>query len=377
MKRKTLLAVCLGVLAATPAFADINVGVIASLTGPAAALGAETRKAVALIPHAVDGQKVNVIMLDDGSDPSNAVKDVRQLIASDKVDAILGPNLITTAMAVADIANDGKTPMVSVAPLDVSGPRRAFVFRTEPSADLMVQRIVADMGEHGVHKVGYIGFSDAWGDILSKALVKAGAGKISILDQERFARTDTSVLAQVLKVMAAKPDAVFIGGSGTAAALPEITLRDHGYKGLIYQSHGVAAREFLKVGGKAVEGTRLPVGPVLVADQLPANHETVKEGAAFMHAVEARNGPGSCTTIAGATWDAWLLVSHAVTVAEHGGAKPGTPQFRTALRDAIEHTSHLTGSNGVYTMTPNDHAGYDPAAIVMVTIDHGRWTLSK
>ncbi len=315
-------------------------------------------------------------MLDDGSDPSNAVKDARQLIASDKVDAILGPNLITTAMAVADIANEGKTPMISVAPLDVSGPRRAYVFRTEPSADLMVQRIVADMVEHKVHTVGYIGFSDAWGDILAKALAKAGAGKVNTVDQERFARTDTSVLAQVLKVMAAKPDAVFIGGSGTAAALPEITLRDHGYKGLIYQSHGVAAREFLKVGGKSVEGTRLPVGPVLVADQLPASHETVNVGVPFMHAVEAKNGPGSCTTIAGATWDAWLLLSHAASEAEHGGAKPGTVAYRTALRDALEKTSHLVGSNGVYTMHADDHAGYDPAAIVMVTIHQGRWTLA-
>ena len=235
-------------------------------------LGAETKKAIALMPTMVGGEKINYILLDDGTDPTNAVKNVRKLISEDKVDAILGPNLISTAVAMADVANAEKTPMVSVAPLDVSGDKRGYVFRSEPSADLMVNRIVADMVENGAKRVGFIGFSDSWGELLLKALTKASEGKLNIVASERYGRADPSVQAQVLKVMSAKPDVVFVGASGTPAAMPQITLRERGYKGKIYQSHGVTSKEFLRVGGKSVEGALIPVGPVLVAEQLPDSH---------------------------------------------------------------------------------------------------------
>lgn len=377
MKLNKLLALTIAALAAAPAFADINVGIIASLTGPAAALGAETKKAVALFPATVGGEKINYILLDDATDPTSAVKNVRKLISEDKVDAILGPNLISTAVAMADVANAEKTPMVSVAPLDVAGDKRGYVFRSEPSADLMVQRIVADMVENGAKTVGFIGFSDSWGELLLKALTKAGEGKLDIVASERFGRADPSVQAQVLKIMAAKPDVVFVGASGTPAAMPQITLRERGYKGKIYQSHGVTSKEFLRVGGKAVEGALIPVGPVLVAEQLPDSHPAKKNGVAFVKDLEAKNGPDSRSTFAGASWDAWLLLQNAIVGAQKGKAKAGTPEFRAALRDGIEKTSKLVGTNGVYTMAANDHAGYDASSIVLIKVENNRWKLVK
>ena len=317
-------------MAATPALADITVGVMASLTGPAAALGAETKKAVALFPTSVGGEKVNFIVLDDATDPTSAVKNVRKLISEDKVDAILGPNLISTATAMADVANAEKTPMVSVAPLEVSGDKRGFVFRSEPSADLMVNRVVADMVAGGAKTVGFIGFSDSWGELLLKALTKASEGKLTIVASERYGRADPSVQAQVLKVMAAKPDVVFVGASGTPAAMPQITLRERGYKGKVYQSHGVTSKEFLRVGGKAIEGALIPVGPVLVAEQLPDSHPTKKASVAFVKELEAKHGPDSRSTFAGASWDAWLLLQNAIVSAQKAKVKSGTPEFRAA-----------------------------------------------
>ena len=377
MKPNKLFALTIAALATAPAFADINVGVIASLTGPAAALGAETKKAIALFPSTVGGEKVNFILLDDGTDPTSAVKNVRKLISEDKVDAILGPNLISTAVAMADVANAEKTPMVSVAPLDVSGDKRSYVFRSEPSADLMVQRIVSDMLENGAKTVGFIGFSDSWGELLLKALSKAADGKLNIVASERYGRADPSVQAQVLKVMAAKPDVVFVGASGTPAAMPQITLRERGYKGRIYQSHGVTSKEFLRVGGKAVEGALIPVGPVLVAEQLPDSHPAKKNGVAFVKELEAKNGPDSRSTFAGASWDAWLLLQNAIVGAQKGKAKAGTPEFRAALRDGIEKTSKLVGTNGVYTMAAADHAGYDASSIVLIKVENNHWKLVK
>ncbi|SIS52091.1 ABC transporter substrate-binding protein [Insolitispirillum peregrinum] len=367
----TALALLAGL---SPAQADITVGVMASLTGPAAALGAETRKAVALFPTEVNGEKVRFVVMDDATDPTNAVKNVRKLISEDKVDALLGPNLISTAVAMADVANDEAVPMVSVAPLDVEGDKRRFIFRSEPSADLMVQRLVWDMETRGIHKVAFIGFADSWGELLLKALTKAGKDKIEIVATERYGRADPSVQAQVLKVVSSKPDAVFIGASGTPAAMPQITLRERGYKGLIYQSHGVTSKDFLRVGGKAVEGAVVPVGPVLVAEQLPASHPTKATSEAFVKAFEQQNGTDSRSTFAGASWDAWLLLQEGLKGALAQKAKPGTVEFRTAVRDQIEKT-RLVGSNGVYTLSATDHAGYDPEAIVLVTVNNGQWSL--
>lgn len=364
-------------MAATPALADITVGVMASLTGPAAALGAETKKAVALFPTSVGGEKVNFIVLDDATDPTSAVKNVRKLISEDKVDAILGPNLISTATAMADVANAEKPPMVSVAPLEVSGDKRGFVFRSEPSADLMVNRVVADMVAGGAKTVGFIGFSDSWGELLLKALTKASEGKLTIVASERYGRADPSVQAQVLKVMAAKPDVVFVGASGTPAAMPQITLRERGYKGKVYQSHGVTSKEFLRVGGKAIEGALIPVGPVLVAEQLPDSHPTKKASVAFVKELEAKHGPDSRSTFAGASWDAWLLLQNAIVSAQKAKVKSGTPEFRAALRNGLEKNGRLVGVNGVYTMSAADHAGYDASAIVLIKVENNRWKLVK
>src|SRR5574343_1324075 len=377
MKMKNLIAASIAALAAAPTLADINVGVIASLTGPAAALGAETKKAIAMFPNAIGNEKVNFILLDDGTDPTNATKNVRKLISEDKVDVILGPNLISTAVAMADVANADKTPMVSVAPLDVAGDKRGFIFRSEPSADLMVNRVVADMVESGAKTVGFIGFSDSWGELLLKALTKAAEGKLNIVATERYGRADPSVQAQVLKVISAKPDVVFIGASGTPAAMPQITLRERGFKGNIYQSHGVTSKEFLRVGGKAVEGALIPVGPVLVAEQLPDSHPTKKNALAFVKELEGKHGPDSRSTFAGATWDAWLLAQSGLQTAMKGKAKPGTAEFRSAVRDGIEKTSKLVGTNGVYTMSANDHAGYDASAIVLIKVENNHWKLVK
>ena len=375
--RNTLLAAIGLAFAATAAHAELKVGVVLSATGPAASLGIPEKNSIALLPTTIGGESVSYIVLDDASDTTTAVKNARKLISEDKVDAILGPNLISTAVAMADVANGEKVPMISVAPLDVAGDKRGFVFRSEPSADLMVQRVVADMVAAGVKTVGFIGFSDSWGEVLHKALTKAAEGKITIVAAERYGRADPSVQAQVLKLISAKPDAVFVGASGTPAAMPQITLRERGFKGRIYQSHGVTSKEFLRVGGKNVEGALIPVGPVLVAEQLPDSHPTKKNAVAFVQTLEAKYGPDSRSTFVGVTWDAWLLLQNAIAGAQKAKVKAGTPEYRAALRDGIEKTSKLVGTNGVYSMAAGDHAGYDASAIVMIKVENNHWKLVK
>ena len=364
-------------LSAGSALADINVGVVFSLTGPAASLGLETKKAVDLMPQSIGGEKINYIVLDDATDPTNAVKNARKLAGENKVDVLFGPNLITSGMAMADVANEEKVALLSQAPIEVAPDKQKWVFRVEPTADIMVGRAVADMKEKGIKTVGFIGFADSWGELLLKALTKTTeAAGIKIIATERYARVDTSVTGQALKLIAAKPDAVFVGGTGTPAALPATTLRERGYSGPMYQSHAVANKEFLRVGGKAVEGARLPVAPVLVAEQLPDSHPNKKTGVAFLQKLEGKLGPDSRSTFAGASWDAWLLLENAMTVALKS-AQPGTPAFRDGVRAALEKTSGLVGANGTYTMSATDHGGYDPKAVVLIEVANGKWQLVK
>lgn len=374
--KPALCAIALALLSGQ-ALADINVGVVFSLTGPAASLGAETKKAIELMPTTLGGEKINYIVLDDATDPTNAVKNARKLAVEHKVDVLFGPNLITSGTAMADVANEEKVAMLSQAPIEVGADKQKWAFRVEPSAEIMVGRAVADMKEKGIKSVGFIGFSDSWGELLLKALTKTTeAAGIQIVATERYARPDTSVTGQVLKLVSAKPDAVFVGASGTPAALPATTLRQRNYSGPIYQSHAVANKEFLRVGGAAVEGNRLPVAPVLVAEQLPDSHPNKQVGLALVQAVEAKFGPNSRSTFAGASWDGWLLIERAFTAALKT-AKPGTPEFRSAVRDALEKTTRLVGANGTYTMSATDHGGYDAASPVLIEVANGTWKLVK
>ncbi|WP_418648018.1 ABC transporter substrate-binding protein [Thauera butanivorans] len=377
LRIKTQLAAIALALSAGHAVADINVGVVFSLTGPAASLGAETRKALELMPATLGGEKINYVVLDDATDPTNAVKNTRKLVGENKVDAIIGPNLITNGMAMVDVANETRVPMLSIAPIDPAADKRAWAFRVEPTADIMVGRVVEDMKAKGVKTVGFIGFSDSWGELLLKALTETTqAAGIKIVATERYARTDTSVTGQTLKVMSARPDAVFVGGSGTPAALPQSTLRERGYKGPIYQSHAVANREFLRLGGKNVEGARLPVAPVLVAEQMADGHPNKAAGVAFLQQLEGKLGADSRSTFAGAAWDAWLLLENAMKEAVKT-ARPGTPEFREGIRNALESTSGLVGVNGTYTLSAEDHGGYDPKAVVLIEVVNGKWSLVK
>ncbi|MDB5959698.1 MAG: branched-chain amino acid transporter substrate-binding protein [Massilia sp.] len=377
LRKKTVLAIAILMLSHT-ASADINVGVVASLTGAAAALGSDLNRVLPLLPATMGNEKVNYILLDDATDPSTAVKVTRKLITENKVDVIIGPNINPNAAAMAQVVADAKTPLLLTTPyFPAEAEKRAWLFQPVQSAGLMVQRLVDDMVASKVQTVGFIGFGDSWGDLLFAELQRAaGAANIKIVAAERFKRPDTSVTAQVLKVTAARPDVIFIGASGAPAALPQIELRQRGYKGKIYQSHGVTTRDFLRIGGRHVEGALIPASPMLVAEQLPASMASKEAGAKLNAAYEKRHGADSRSTFAGNTWDAALLLGNAVPAALKAG-KPGTEEFRIALRAALERSKDVVGVNGTYTMSPADHNGLDQRARVLIEVKNGRWTYLK
>jgi branched-chain amino acid transport system substrate-binding protein len=376
MKLKRLLLVAALTMAGV-AQAQIKVGVTVSATGPAASLGIPEKNTIDLMPKTIAGQKIEYFVLDDGSDTTKAVANTRKLITEDKVDIVLGSTITPNSLAMIDVVAENQVPMISMAasarivePVDA---KKRWVFKTPQNDIMMSLAIATHMANNGVKTVGFIGFADAYGEGWYGEFSKVAALKgLQIIANERYARTDTAVTGQVLKIMAAKPDAVLIAGSGTPAALPQKTLKERGYTGKYYQTHGVANSDFLRVGGKDVDGTFLPAGPVLVADQLPASNPVRKSAQAYVAAYEAAHGKGSVSTFGAHAWDAGLLMAAAVPNALKK-AKPGTPEFRAALRDAIEQIKDLPGAHGIFSMSPTDHLGLDQRAYVMVKIDNGTW----
>ena len=370
---------CISVAAVAPsAFAQIRVGVTISTTGPAAAIGAPTRNAMLLWPKEVAGQKVEYIILDDASDTTNAVRNLRKLTAEEKVDIIVGPNTTPNALAMLDPLAESQTPMVALAAsssiVEPQDARRAWAFKMPQNDTHMTTILTQHMADNGIRTVAFIGFADAYGEGWWREFSKlAELRKLKIVANERFARTDTSVTGQVLKIMAAKPDAVLVAGSATPAVLPQKTLVERGYQGRIYQTHGIGTLEFLKVGGKDVEGTFFPTGPAVVAKQLPANNPVRKVALDFTQRYEAAYGEGTVTQFAADAWGAWMLIANAVPQALKT-AKPGTVEFRTALRAALENTRELTVPQGVINMNARDHVGLDQRSRVMGRIQGNRFT---
>ncbi len=377
MSFKKTLPLLAALAVATVVHADINVGVTVSATGPAASLGIPEKNTIALMPTTIAGQKIIYHVLDDASDTTAAVTNTRKLINEYKVDVILGSTITPNSLAMIDVVAESQTPMISMAAsariVEPQDAKKRWVFKTPQNDIMMSLAIVAHMADKGVKTVGFIGFSDAYGEGWYQEFSKIASLKgIQIVANERYNRTDTSVTGQALKIFSAKPDAVLVAASGTPAVLPQRALKERGYAGLYYQTHGVANNDFLRVGGKDVEGTYLPSGPVLVAAQLPDNHPVKKSATAYINKYEAANGKGSVSTFGGHAWDAGKLMEAAVGPALKK-AKPGSVEFRIALRDALEAAKEVAGAHGVFNMSPQDHLGLDQRARVMVKIEGGTW----
>jgi branched-chain amino acid transport system substrate-binding protein len=376
MKTKLLLASALA-LACAAAQAEITVGVSLGITGPGASLGVHYRNAYQLLPKTLGGEPVRFIILDDASDPTNAAKNARKLVAEDKVDALMGSNGVPSAVQMAQVAAESKTPITVLTPANLAPDVLHWSFIVPQPTGLMMSAVAQQLQKQGAKTVGYIGYSDTWGDLVYKAL-QDNAAKFGykVVTNERYARADTSVTGQVLRIMSANPDAVVVGGSGTGGALPHVALVERGYKKPIYHNHGTVNQEFIKVGGKGVAGAVAPTGPLVVPEELPADFPTKKVSLEFTQRYEKAFGAGTRNAFAGYTYDAYLLLNAAAPEALKK-AKPGTPEFREALRAALENVRNVVGSHGVYNMNPKDHNGLDERARVLVRVQDGAWRLMK
>ena len=372
---RTKLAISV-LLALVPflARAQITVGITMGTTGPTAGAALPYKSVFAQLPETVAGQKVKYVILDDGGDATIAVKNARKLIDEDKADILMGSTSTPTCLAIVDAAVENKVPQICWAPIVVPQNKLPWIFTVPQQVPVMVNALVQHMKAHGVKTIGYIGFTDGWGDLCWQVMERlATAAGMKMVANERYNRTDTSVTAQVLKIVAARPDAVFVGSVSSPATLPHIALKERGFAGQIYHTHGIIGPDFLRVGGKSVEGAIAPSGPLIVADQLPSSNPIKKVSLDFFKAYEGRY-PQVRNSFSGYAYDTFLLFQGAVPGAL-AKAKPGTPEFRQAMRDSLENIRELVGTHAVYNMSPKDHNGVDERARVLVRVENGAFKL--
>ncbi|MBK6602964.1 MAG: ABC transporter substrate-binding protein [Betaproteobacteria bacterium] len=377
MPIRTAVLLCLLALS-TAVTAQVRVGLMVSATGPTTAIGIPQKNTGDLLPKKIGDATVEYIQYDDGGDTTRAVQNVKKLLQEHRVDAIIGPSTTPNALAMLDFIAEGKVPLLAtvgtsavVEPLDA---KKRWVFKTTQNDDLIAAALIKHMVRTGVKTYGFIGFKDPYGEnwyrVFAPMAEKAG---IQLVATEYYQRTDASVTGQVLKLVLARPEAMLIAGVGGPAVLPQWTLRDQGYKGTIYQTHGVATDDFIRLGKDRVEGTILAAGPMLVIDEIPDANPVKKVATAYIGAYEKQFGQKPATFGAN-TWDSGLILQRAIPVALRK-AKPGSEAFRVALRDAIEQEREIVGCQGVFNMSPTNHNGMDERARVLVTVKDGRFRL--
>ncbi|HEY8578376.1 MAG TPA: ABC transporter substrate-binding protein [Beijerinckiaceae bacterium] len=353
--------------------ADITIGVSLSTTGPAAALGIPERNMVALWPTEIAGEKLKVIVLDDEGDPTKATTNARRFVTDDRADIIMGSSTTPPSNAIGAVALETGTPHFALGPVAIPPDRMKWTFVMPQDVALMADVIFKHMKANKVQTVGMIGFSDSWGDLwLAQFKKLAEPAGLKLVANERYGRADTSVTGQALKVVSARPDAVLVAASGTGAALPQTALRERGYQGAIYQTHGAVTKDFIRIAGKAAEGAILASGPAILAEKLPESSPVRKESMAYVQAYEGKYGPDTRTQFAAHTYDAFKILERVVPAALKK-AKPGTKEFRDALLAALESEKDIVASQGVYNFTSTDHYGLDERGRVLIRVKNGDW----
>jgi len=357
------------------AFSEVRIGVTLPLTGPASGLGILMNNGLKLWPETVGGEKVTLIVLDDATDPGKGVQNTRRLLAEDKVDLVLGSGATPVAVAMAAVLAEASTVQIAMSPVPLPEGKDRWTFRIPHANGVMATGIVAHMKKAGVKSVGFIGYTDAYGESwLQEVKLRLDQAGITLVATERFARSDASVTAQALKLTSANPDAVLVVASGSGAAMPQLALVERGYKGRIYQTHAAATRDLMRLGGKAVEGTLVSSPAMVVADQLPAGHPLRSEGLRFLQLNDKAYGPRNRNALAAHGWDAYLLLDKVIPLALKK-ARPGTPEFRAALREALETVGPVTLTGGIINYTANDHWGYPADSAVILKVSNDDWKL--
>lgn len=376
--KKTAIAASLIMVAASALAQNIKIGSVLSVSGPAAFLGDPELKTLQMYVEKVNaeggvlGRKLELVHYDDGSDAAKANGFTKRLIESDKVDVLIGGTTTGATMAMAPLVDKAGLPFISLAgAVVIIDPVKKWVFKTPHTDRMAAEKVFEDMKKRGISKVGLLSETSGFGASGRKeSQIVASKYGITLVADETYGPKDTDVTAQLTRIKnTAGVQAVFVFGLGQG---PAVVTKNYGQLGMtslpMYQSHGVASDEYLKLSGKAAEGVRLPTPALLIGQMLPASDPQKAIVTGYDKAYRDRYKVEP-STFGGYALDALNLSVDAIKRA--GGTD------KEKVRTALEQTKGFVSTTGVFNMTPKDHMGLDLSAFRMVEVKNGDWQLLK
>jgi len=386
--RKLLLWCAAGLLAAAlarsevasaqvPPSNSIKLGATLSATGVAAFLGDPELKTLQLYVEMINakggvlGRKLELINYDDSADPTKANANAKRLIEEDKVDFLIGGTTTGATMAIIPLAEKAEIPFISLAgAVVIVEPPKKWVFKTPHTDRMAAEKIFQDMKKRGLDKVGLLSENSAFGQSGKKeTLGVAGKYGMTIVADETYGPKDADVTTQLTKINGtAGVQTILVFGLGQG---PAVVTKNYGQLGLtlpLYQSHGVASEEYIRLSGKAAEGVRLPASALLVASVLPDSDPQKPVVTSYVKAYTGRY-KSEVSTFGGHAYDGLML---AVEALKRAGSTD-----KAKVRDSLEQTKGFIGTSGVVNFSPTDHLGLDLSAFRMLEIRNGTWTLAK
>ncbi|MBK8526935.1 MAG: ABC transporter substrate-binding protein [Rubrivivax sp.] len=354
----------------------IRIGAFLSVTGPAAFLGDPEQKTLEMVIEKLNaeggllGRKLQLVTYDDAGDAEKARTFGKRLIEQDKVDAIVGGSTTGTTMAVVPLVEQAGIPFISLAgAVVIVEPVKKWVFKTPHTDRMACEKIFIDMKARNMSKVALISGTGGFDKSMRAQCVGVAAKQgIEVVADETYGAADTDMTAQLTKIRASTAQAVLNAGFGQGPAIVTRNYRQVGLTLPLYQSHGVASKEYIKLSGPAAEGVRLPAAALLVPELLPDSDKQKPVVTAYKRDYEARFKT-EVSTFGGHAYDGLMLVAGAIKRA--GSTNPAK------VRDALEATKGYVGTGGVVNMSPTDHMGLDLSAFLMLEVKNGSWALAR
>jgi branched-chain amino acid transport system substrate-binding protein len=380
MKKVTLVIasiLCILMLAASPVLAanTIKVGAILAVTGPASFLGAPEARTLEIMRDEINkkggimGKKIELIIKDSGASPEKALSFAKQLIEEDKVLAIIGPSTSGETMKIKNVAEEGKTILLSCAAAEVIvNPVAKYVFKTPQNDSLAVEKIFGQMKKMHISKIAVLSSNTGFGQAGKAQIVKfAPKYGIEIVSNEVYDKAATDLTAEVTKAKASGAEALLNWSIEPAQAIVIKNARQIGFKGPIFQSHGFGNIKYVEAAGPAANGVIFPAGKLLVANELPKSDPQRTLLLKYKKDYELKCHGEECSTFGGHAYDAMTILVKGIEKAKSTNEE--------AVRSAIENLKGVVGTGGIFNFSPQDHNGLSIDAFEMLTVKNGKFAI--
>ena len=372
---KLMAAAAALLFASSAAHAEVKIGAVLAVTGPASFLGDPEKKTLEMYVDqinangGVNGQKIKLTVYDSGGNPNKSKTFATRLIEQDKVDAVIGDSTTGATLAIMPVFEDAQVPLISLAgAVQIIQPVRKWVFKTPHTDTMACEKIFTDLKKRKLTNIALISGTGGFGKSMNAQCHKvASKYGIKIVHDETYGPRDTDMTPQLTNIKNAKGvQAVVNPGFGQGPAIVVRNYRQLGIKMPLYESHGVCSKQFIKLAGDAANGVRLPCAALLVADKLPDSDPQKKVVVGYKTKYEKATGQ-QVSTFGGHAYDALMILT--------GAMKRAGSADKAKVRDEIEKTHGFIGTGGVFNMSAKDHLGLDLSAFQMLEIKGGDWTL--